>query len=335
LWSANIHYPWAALEPPLTGLGSADLAPPILRGITFANPGGQVAVASRLLDRPCVTIPVHGRADRIYLLLLPLLDNHDVFAPVGRIAVTCSDGTLFARTLHFPGDLDWWGPKRIIGGFATVGHGWSSNPAWEAHSAVMNVVAIDLGGMRGVDSVTVETIGRYPALGVVGVTAMGCISPDGYSRLSPAARRIADRVPRPIFSFDRPALDGWEIRGTAWGIGDTVGDTWGRRGTSRYFVDSRAHGEEAMGTILSPQFRVTGSRLQFLANGWGARNYFALVDAATGAELRRAPAPLKTGAFEPVEWDVTDLRGRMVRFEGVDAESGSGYAWIAFDDITQ
>ena len=333
-WSAYGHQPWASLPPPLQGLdGKADLSPPSCPGLSFANPGRKLAVVSRHIGRPVLTLPVEQQARKVYLLLLPLLDNHDVFSPVGRITVRCGDGTAFERTLRIPGDLDWWGPRAILGGFATVGAGWTDSPVWETPSCVVNVIAVDLREMRPVESVTVETIGRYPALGVVGLTTLGQVNSDDVARLPGRVRALAEREPRAIFAFDLPTLSGWETTGAAWGIGDATTDYWGRRGSGRYFANSMAGGESAIGTITSPMFRITGSKLVFLANGHGNRNYYALVDAGTGAELLRAPAPEKTGPFAKVVWDVSRLRGREVRFKAVDEENGSAYAWIAFDDV--
>ena len=333
-WSAYGHYPWAALEPPLTGLdGSADLAPLCCPGLTFANPDRKVAVASRQLARPAVTIPLDGEARKVYLLVLGLLDNQDVFSEVGRVSVKCSDGTVFAKTLRFPGDLDWWGPKRILGGFASVGQKWTDSPAWEAPSSVMNVLEIDLKAMRGVDSLTVETIGRYPALGAVGVTLLGDPRPEEVAKLPAELKALADREPRTLFFFPGNSLEGWEITGSAWDVTDSRGDYWGRHGSSTFFANSMAGGESATGTMTSPKFKITGSQITFLANGHGARNYFALLDASDGSELLRAPAPERTGAFVKITWDVRAFARREVRFKAVDSEDGQAYAWIAFDAI--
>lgn len=333
-WSAYGHPPWSGLEPPLRGLSSAgDLAPPNMPGLTFASPGRRVAVASRHLDRPTLTVPLAGRARTVYLLLLGLLDNGDVFAPVGRVTVRCGDGTAFGRMLHFPGDLDWWGPRRVLGDFATVASGWTVSPTWEAPSSVMNVIAVDLGAVRAVESVLVETIGRYPALGVVGVTLSSSLTRDSAAALPPEARALAALEPISLFRFDTPDAPGWERTGTAWGITDSRGDHWGRRGASRWFANSMAGGESATGTMTSPPFRVEGRRLSFLANGHGQRNHWVLLDAVTGAPLRRAAAPERTGPFVRLAWDLRGLSGRMVRFRAVDAETAPAYAWIGFDDI--
>jgi len=39
--------------------------------------------------------------------------------------------------------------------------------------------------------------------------------------------------------------------------------------------------------------------------------------------------------FVKNEWDVSDLKGRVVRFKAVDAEDGTAYAWIGFDDLVE
>ena len=336
VWFAYGHPPWNGLQPPLQGLENVPLLePPCVPGVSFLNPGRKAVVVSRTIGRPSVTFPLSGKGRKVYLLVIPLLDNHDVFAPVARVSVQCADGTLFSRTLHFPGDIGWWTPRRIVGDFATYGSEWQSPLSWEAPSCVMNVVDLDLGTERGLLSVMVETIGRYPALAVVGASVWGSPALSATGRLPESAQQVLALQPRTLFVFDALSLENWEIKGTAWGIADTVGDPWDRRGTSRYFANSMAGGEQATGEILSPPFRISGSRLIFLSNGHGARNYFALVDAQTGEELRRAPAPNRTGVFVKNEWDVSDFKGRVVRFKAVDAEDGSAYAWIGFDDIVE
>ena len=335
VWYAYGHQPWASLEPPLQGLdGTTDLAPPSTPGLTFANPSRKVAVASWKMGSPSITIPVKARARALSLLVLPMLDNHDVFAPVGRVTVTCRDGVVLTRTLHFPGDFDWWGPKRILDGFATVDSDWCSNPRWEAPSSVMNVVTLDIGEMRHVDSVTVETIGKYPALGIVGVTAFGPISDEAAKALPEQLRAIAMLEPRTLFGFGANSLEGWTLAGSAWGLTDSSGEPGGRIAVNPYFADSLFGGEKATGTILSPAFEITTPKLTFLANGHSAKNYYALVDAATGVELLTAQSPKITGLTTKVSWDVSAFKGRSVRFKAVDADNATGYAWIAFEEIT-
>ena len=334
-WTAYYHQPWGSLEPPLQGLdGTTDLAPASSPGLTFANPSRKVAVASRKLDSPSITIPVNARARALSLLILPLVDNHDVFAPVGRVTVLCRDGVVLTRLLYFPGDFDWWGPTRILGGFATVDSDWCSSPRWQAPSSVMNIITVDIGEMRFVESVTVEAIGRYAAMGVVGVTAFGGISDEVAKTLPESVRAIAAQEPRTLFGFNTNSLDGWTITGDAWGLTSSSGNPAGRIAVNNFFADSLAHGESNTGTILSPAFTVTAPTLSFLANGHSTKNYYALVDADSGAELLTAPSPRITGLMTRIPWDVSKFMGRSVRFKAVDADTAVSYAWIAFEEVT-
>jgi len=43
----------------------------------------------------------------------------------------------------------------------------------------------------------------------------------------------------------------------------------------------------------------------------------------------------RTGTSTIHRQDTSDLKGRVVRFKAVDAEDGSAYAWIGFDDIVE
>ncbi len=189
VWFSYGHPPWIGLVPPLQHVGeSALLEPPCTPGVSFLNSGRRMLVVSRHIQRPVVTLTVSGKARKLYLLVVPLLDNHDVFAPVARVSVQCSDGAMFTRTLHLPGDLDWWAPPGIVGGFATYASEWQAPLSWETPSCVMNVVEVDLGDERGLESVTIETIGRYPALGVVGISLWGSPSPEALERRFKAGR---------------------------------------------------------------------------------------------------------------------------------------------------
>ncbi|MCC7495334.1 MAG: hypothetical protein IT204_23495 [Fimbriimonadaceae bacterium] len=330
-WSCLGHPPWWGLQPPLAGLDSTPLEPPTVPGLRFAGPGERLAVVSRHLDQHTLRVPLSGRAWQVYLLLLPLLDNINVYAPVARVTVRCGDGTFHSRLLHFPGDLDWWGPRAVIGDFATADTDWCRSPRYAAPQAVLNVIAVDLQGWRPVESMTVESIGAHPCLGVVAVTSFG--APPAAAALPAGAARFAQHLPQPVAVFDRADLAGWSCQGTAWGVGEALSDRWQRRGAGRWFADSLAHGETATGTIRSAPFQIRGRRLEFLADGHGTRCHFALLDAASGAELRRAAAPNHTGSFQTITWEVADLHGREVCFVAVDDDPGPAYAWIAFDDL--
>ncbi len=103
---------------------------------------GRLAVASRRLGREVVTVPVGATFRKMYLLVAPFVENHDVFTQCARITVTCQadferppfDGTeepvqwtraryprlVIQRQLFTPGDLDSWLPEREVGPLATA-----------------------------------------------------------------------------------------------------------------------------------------------------------------------------------------------------------------------
>ncbi len=170
-WSAYMHPHWVSSEPPLAGTERArELRVPSCEALAFENPHRRVAVVSSHLKRPEMRIDLTGKARKVALLILPMLDNHDPFAPVGRVTVHASDGAVFTKTLHLPGDVGWWNPTRIVHEFSTVRSDWAKSATWEAPSSVMNVIELDLGRTRSVDWMSIETIGPHPALGVVAVS---------------------------------------------------------------------------------------------------------------------------------------------------------------------
>ncbi len=271
-------------------------------GLTFAR---LPPSASPTADKGVRIIPLEGKAQRIYVLVstAATVDSRDT----GRIAVRCVDGTIISRPLRMAEDIVW-----------------RANPLRET------VAQIDLGEQRPVEALEVEG-----EASVVAVTLVGGLRPGAFASLPPRARSFASERSAVLFAFDRPSLEGWEIQGSGWGMTDTVGEVFMRKGSSRYFADSKVvGGEAATGTILSPPFTVAGSKLAWLANGHSTKNFFALVDARTGDELRRSPVPEKTGPFVKVTWDVRDLKGRRVRFKAVDADTRTAYAWLAFDEIS-
>jgi hypothetical protein len=185
-----------------------------------------------------------------------------------------------------------------------------------------------------VDSLAIDADARIEDVVVAGFTVLGGLQPGKMATLPPRIQSLAPNEPTALFAFDQPGLPGWEIKGSGWGTTDTRGEIFMRKGTSLYFADSKVvGGEPATGTILSPPFIARGSKLTFLANGHGEKNYYQLVDAATGAELRKAPVPEKTGPFVKITWDLAGLQGRRVRFVAVDNDNRDAYAWLAFDEI--
>lgn len=170
-WSAYGHPPWNALRPPLEGIEDT-ISVQSLGGIMFTIQKRKLAVVSWSLNQPFLNLEIKKEARKLFLLIVPFLDHQDAYSIVGRITALCGDGAVIRKELCFPGDLDWWGPPSIIGDFATLGKGWSSSISVETPSAILNVVEMDLGRRRYVERIILETFGRYPALGLISISAV-------------------------------------------------------------------------------------------------------------------------------------------------------------------
>ncbi len=115
-------------------------------------------------------------------------------------------------------------------------------------------------------------------------------------------------------------------------------------GESMRVISSLASGlakaEQATGRLVSRPFAAP-ARFSFWLCGHDGPpdqpaqglNGVKLLDAATGAELRRV-APPRHDAAREVVWDLTDLSGRLVRLELDDAATGDAYAWLGAGDFT-
>jgi len=100
-------------------------------------------------------------------------------------------------------------------------------------------------------------------------------------------------------------------------------------------------GEQATGTLRSPTFTATGTRLTLRVNGWDGsrsgttdRNEIRLL-AMPDATVLRGSSPPNTDDLTELTWFVGDLAGQQVAVELVDGCSGSGYAWLGIESVRQ
>ncbi len=124
----------------------------------------------------------------------------------------------------------------------------------------------------------------------------------------------------------------------------TAGRTWGlaehdgaNRPTPAY-LSSLVDGETQTGSIGSPPFEIRVDAIRFTIRGHDGqgggrgKNFVALVDNKTGKILRQTAAP-GNDALQERSWDVGDLKGRTVRFEAVDGDADSAFAWLGVGQI--
>ena len=120
--------------------------------------------------------------------------------------------------------------------------------------------------------------------------------------------------------------------------------TWAildRDGANRHvepYLSSLGGGESGTGVIVSPPFRVAGEKIAFTIcghdgpRGGQKKNFLALVDAQTGDILKQTVAP-SCDPMQERSWDVGPLRGREVRVQVHDGDSGGAFAWIGIGRI--
>ncbi|MCL5283469.1 MAG: hypothetical protein M1330_01970 [Armatimonadetes bacterium] len=99
------------------------------------------------------------------------------------------------------------------------------------------------------------------------------------------------------------------------------------------YLSSLGFGEPGTGAITSPPFVVKGPVIRFTLCGWSGRygerhaSKAELIDARTKAVLQVAAPPL-SDALKRYEWNVKDLKGRLVQIRLVDRDPNYSFAWM-------
>jgi hypothetical protein len=370
-FKAYVHGPWSGLQPPLQALGNqTEAGVTDLEGVRFKIQPRQFVPISFASGRPTWNLSLSNLAcKKLYLLVIPFLDNHDVYSPVARVAVETSDGAVLTRTLHVPGDLDWWTPPAIVGEFATArgprtdcfgllpllpptqgdwaeGHPpafpqsayWASCRQLHTSSAIFNVVELDLGKLRLLKSLTVSTLGAAPALGVAAISAEtdhGTELLNG-TPFTPPEKLGGGRV---VFSFDKPDDTlGWKLEGEAFSV-----CTEPRLFPSQPALNSVArNGETATGVAVSPEFTIRTNEFWMVVELHGGHSVavggkqnlcLRLVDAQTGAVMDEV-LPRGSHSITEERVGLEKLQGRRARLELVDRNAEPAYAWIGLRKVT-
>jgi hypothetical protein len=121
---------------------------------------------------------------------------------------------------------------------------------------------------------------------------------------------------------------------STWAILDRDG---ANRRVAKY-LSSLGAGESGTGVMASPSFQIASDKITLTVcghdgqQGGRKKNYVALVDARKGTVLQQTMAP-GGDSMQPELWDVARLRGREVRIEVHDGDSGGAYAWLGVGQI--
>lgn len=369
-WYAYGHMPWAWSKPPLEALdGKPEVTVPGLSGVTSKLAGRGFAPISWKTAKPTYILDLNGASCRkLYLLVIPFLDNHDTYAPVARVDVWTGDRTVFSRTLSFPGDLDWWCPQEVVGDFSTArnpredrfgllpllrsGQGdwneakpaafpqpefWATCLPLKTATSVMSVIEIDLGRAMPVKNVSLTALGVDPAFGLVAVSYEGS-GDDALLTGTPYAIPARYREPTTVFSFTKEGdLLGWRTEGEAFSVAAHA-HLFPGTPTLNSLCKS---GEAATGRAISPDFQIGPEDTRLLLKLQGGNSTglsglgslaISLVDASTGEALERIQANgshlLRDGRIPVERW-----RGRKVRVELSDENTGPSYAWLGIKEV--
>lgn len=137
-------------------------------------------------------------------------------------------------------------------------------------------------------------------------------------------------------SFEGDGFGEWQSTGSAFGLSPVHGRLDGMKDElTAYANDSfalSAHGgEEAVGTLVSPEFTIKDDYIAFLIAGGDYAGKTALQLVVDGKVAMEATGK-RSLLFEPALFDVTKLKGQKARLRAVDEEKGR-WGVIAVDHI--
>lgn len=172
-------------------------------GLKFQIPGTQFIPVSHLAGKTSCKIDLDQKKyKKLYLLVIPFVDNHDMFSGVARITAYNKREIVYKRTLNYPGDVDYWVPDKNPTSFASFREPrpdrfellpllkadrsdwkegmppafpqpkwWSTSLPVVTKSCVMSIIEVNLAKPGELDYLVFEVLGVMPAFGIVAVTA--------------------------------------------------------------------------------------------------------------------------------------------------------------------
>lgn len=140
-----------------------------------------------------------------------------------------------------------------------------------------------------------------------------------------------------IADFEGADYGAWTATGTAFGTGPAQGTLPGQQPVSGFLghglVNTFLRGDESQGELLSPEFALQRSYINFLI-GAGKRPGEAYIALMVDGKVVRAATGNDREILAPANWDVKDLQGKMARIRIVDHASG-GWGHINVDQFVQ
>ena len=203
---ANIWHFYASIMKtmPLQGFeGQTNITVPGIENFPVKIANRKFIPVSAQFGKPMfkINLPA-GKYKKIWLVVLPIIDWHDIFSPVAVVTLKSGiDKVVCSKTLSLPGDLDWWWAKNMpFTNFATAqekrtkrnvllpllspntGDWKEGKPPHFPHydewadcrniitpSCVLDIVEIDLPIAQNLKSLQFETVGVDPAFGILAI----------------------------------------------------------------------------------------------------------------------------------------------------------------------
>ncbi len=158
----------------------------------------------------------------------------------------------------------------------------------------------------------------------------------------PALAEPQSRPDLVVADFESKDYQGWIPQGTAFGQAPARGTLPNQMPVSGYLgdglVNSYLQGDDAQGTLASPEFTIERGRINFLIGG-GDKPGLACINLLIDGHVVRSATgtsrtPNDTERLRWRSWDVADLAGKKAHFEIVDKATG-GWGHINIDHIVQ
>ncbi|MES2657602.1 MAG: glycoside hydrolase family 32 protein [Verrucomicrobiota bacterium] len=145
-----------------------------------------------------------------------------------------------------------------------------------------------------------------------------------------------------VADFEGPDFGDWKTTGEAFGKAPAEGAIEGQMKIDGFagkgFANSYHGTDDAEGTLVSPPFKIERKHLNFLIGGGGFPKETCLNLVSQGKVVRTATGTNKNpGGSERLDWeswDVSDLMGKTVSLEAVDARKGT-WGHVNIDRIVQ
>ena len=143
-----------------------------------------------------------------------------------------------------------------------------------------------------------------------------------------------------LADFEGPDYGAWKAEGTAFGSGPARGALPGQMKVEGFLgkglVNSFNGGDDSVGRLTSPEFKIERPLINFLIGGGGYAGETCMNLLVDGVAVRTITGPnTKPGGSENLQaaaWDVRDLSGKTARIEIVDQRKG-GWGHISADQI--